>query len=159
MRRVQDGGGVLPQRASCLPHAWQRNLPGMQEAPYVGAEETGSVLPPRPPPTQRTERPGNPRTQQKEEETPLTHPGGRTTRNTGGKARGAGTARRGEAEDGDDRTGGQEAATNARDRRTTSVEEEGARHPEGEPDRRPQAEEGEGDHTRVRGATKKEEGP
>ncbi|KAJ9445352.1 hypothetical protein DIPPA_22429 [Diplonema papillatum] len=152
VRRVQDGGGVLPQRASCLPHAWQRNLPRMQEAPYVDAEEIGSVLPPRPPPTQRTERPGNPRTQQKEEETPLTH-------NAGGKARGAGAARRSEAEDGDDRTGSQEAATNARDRRTTSVEKEGARHPEGEPDRRPQAEEGEGDHTRVRGATKKEEGP
>ncbi|KAJ9441949.1 hypothetical protein DIPPA_13902 [Diplonema papillatum] len=70
-----------------MPHAWQRNLPRMQEAPYADAEETGSVLPPRPPPTQRTERPGNPRTQQKEEETPLTRPGGRTTRNAGGKAR------------------------------------------------------------------------
>ncbi|KAJ9463649.1 hypothetical protein DIPPA_27728 [Diplonema papillatum] len=39
--------------------------------------------------------------------------------------------------------------------RTTSAE---ARHPEGRPDRRPQAEEDEGDHTRLRGASKEEEG-
>ncbi|KAJ9470995.1 hypothetical protein DIPPA_35428 [Diplonema papillatum] len=157
VRRVQDGGGVLPQRASCLPHALQRNLPRVQEAPYADAEATGGMLQPRPPPVQQAERPVNPRTQQ-EEEALLTHPGGRTTGNASRKASGASAARGNEKGDGDDRTGDQEAATNARNQRTTSAEEEGARHPEGRPDRRPQAEEDEGDHTRLRGASKEEEG-
>ncbi|KAJ9471597.1 hypothetical protein DIPPA_28449 [Diplonema papillatum] len=63
---VQDGGGVLPQRASCLPHAWQRNLPRVQKAPYADAEATGGMLQPQPPPVQQAERPINPRTQQEE---------------------------------------------------------------------------------------------
>ncbi|KAJ9455283.1 hypothetical protein DIPPA_09549 [Diplonema papillatum] len=67
-------------------------------------------------------------------------------------------ARGNEKGDGGNRTGDQEAATNARNQRTTSAEEEGAWHPEGRPDRRPQAEEDEGDHPRVRGASKEEEG-
>ncbi|KAJ9436147.1 hypothetical protein DIPPA_16560 [Diplonema papillatum] len=115
------------------------------------------MLQPRPPPVQQAERPVNPRTQQ-EEEALLTHPGGCTTGNASRKASGASAARGNEKGDGDDRTGDQEAATNARNQRTTSAEEEGARHPEGRPDRRPQAEEDEDDHTRLRGATKEEEG-
>ncbi|KAJ9435380.1 hypothetical protein DIPPA_02023 [Diplonema papillatum] len=115
------------------------------------------MLQPRPPPVQRTERPVNPRTQQ-EEEALLTHPGGRTTGNASWKASGASAARGNEKGDGDDRTGDQKAATNARNQRTTSAEEKGARHPEGRPDRRPQAEEDEGDHPRLRGASKEEEG-
>ncbi|KAJ9453192.1 hypothetical protein DIPPA_06398, partial [Diplonema papillatum] len=84
--------------------------------------------------------------------------GGRTTGNASWKASGASAARGNEKGDGDDRTGDQEAATNARNQRTTSAEEKGARHPEGRPDRRPQAEEDEGDHPRLRGASKEEEG-
>ncbi|KAJ9472750.1 hypothetical protein DIPPA_12577 [Diplonema papillatum] len=81
-----------------------------------------------------------------------------TTGNASWKASGASAARGNEKGDGDDRTGDQKAATNVRNQRTTSAEEKGARHPEGRPDRRPQAEEDEGDHPRLRGASKEEEG-
>ncbi|KAJ9465709.1 hypothetical protein DIPPA_07155 [Diplonema papillatum] len=141
-------------------HAWQRNLPRVQKAPYADAEATGGMLQPRPPPVQQAERPVNPRTQQ-EEEALLTHPGGCTAGDAIRKASGASgasAARGNEKGDGGNRTGDQEAATNARNQRTTSAEEEGAWHPEGRPDRRPQAEEDEGDHPRLRGASKEEEG-
>ncbi|KAJ9442352.1 hypothetical protein DIPPA_32646 [Diplonema papillatum] len=93
------------------------------------------MLQPRPPPVQQAERPVNPRTQQ-EEEALLTHPGGCTAGNAIRKASGASAARGNEKGDGGNRTGDQEAATNARNQRTTSAEEEGAWHPEEGPIKR-----------------------